>query len=91
MLQGEWFPFTGLTVLQSSKCYCAKLQYYANVCLMRGPSSVTSLVFAICSSRSNVKLSGIDTIPDPSSVSVLTDPHNPTIFMGAFVSACLSL
>ncbi|KAJ7705125.1 hypothetical protein B0H14DRAFT_3526498 [Mycena olivaceomarginata] len=30
----------------------------------------------------NVKLSGIKTISNPSSVSVLTDPHNPTIVMG---------
>jgi hypothetical protein len=35
-------------------------------------------------SRINVKLGGINTIPDPSSVSVLTDPHNPTIVMGEF-------
>ncbi|KAG6917905.1 hypothetical protein DXG01_000514 [Tephrocybe rancida] len=33
----------------------------------------------------NVKLGGINTIPDPSSVSVLTDPSNPTIVMGADV------
>ncbi|KAJ7180150.1 argonaute-like protein [Mycena crocata] len=48
--------------LKSSKCFRAKPQYYANVCL-----------------KINVKLGGINTIPDPSSVSVLTDPHNPTI------------
>ncbi|ESK91292.1 argonaute-like protein [Moniliophthora roreri MCA 2997] len=33
----------------------------------------------------NVKLGGINLIPDPSSVAVLTDPHNPTIVMGADV------
>jgi eukaryotic translation initiation factor 2C len=33
----------------------------------------------------NVKLGGINTIPDPQSVSVLTDPRNPTIVMGADV------
>ncbi|TFY78817.1 hypothetical protein EWM64_g5198 [Hericium alpestre] len=33
----------------------------------------------------NVKLGGINTIPDPKSVSVLTDPNNPTIVMGADV------
>ncbi|KAJ7129589.1 Piwi domain-containing protein, partial [Mycena epipterygia] len=54
--------------LKSSKCFRAKPQYYANVCL-----------------KINVKLGGINTIPDPSSVSVLTDPHNPTIVMGADV------
>ncbi|KAJ7228592.1 argonaute-like protein, partial [Mycena pura] len=52
--------------LKSSKCFRAKPQYYANVCL-----------------KINVKLGGINTIPDPPSVSVLTDPHNPTIVMGA--------
>jgi len=32
--------------------------------------------------RINVKLGGINTIPDPQSVTVLTDPRNPTIVMG---------
>ncbi|GLB35650.1 putative argonaute family protein [Lyophyllum shimeji] len=31
----------------------------------------------------NPKLGGINTIPDPASVAALTDPHNPTIVMGA--------
>lgn len=30
----------------------------------------------------NVKLGGINTIPDPQSVTMLTDPRNPTIVMG---------
>lgn len=54
--------------LKSSKCFRAKAQYYANVCL-----------------KVNVKLGGINTIPDPQSVTVLTDPRNPTIVMGADV------
>ncbi|KAJ7590925.1 argonaute-like protein [Mycena floridula] len=54
--------------LKSSKCFRAKPQYYANVCL-----------------KINVKLGGINTVPDASSVSVLTDPRNPTIVMGADV------
>jgi len=54
--------------LKSSKCFRAKAQYYANVCL-----------------KMNVKLGGINTIPDPQSVTVLTDPRNPTIVMGADV------
>jgi hypothetical protein len=33
-------------------------------------------------SRVNVKMGGINTVPDPQSVSVLTDPTNPTIVMG---------
>lgn len=32
--------------------------------------------------RINVKLGGINTIPDPRSVQILTDPQNPTIVMG---------
>jgi len=54
--------------LKSSKCFRAKPQYYANVCL-----------------KINVKLGGINTIPDPASVRYLTDPANPTIVMGADV------
>ena len=32
--------------------------------------------------RLNVKMGGINTIPDPRSVSVISDPGNPTIVMG---------
>ncbi|KAF7351067.1 Argonaute-like protein [Mycena sanguinolenta] len=45
-----------------------------------GPSRNIMRTFVL---KINVKLGGINTIPDPSSVSVLTDPHNPTIVMGA--------
>ncbi|KAF8313410.1 Piwi-domain-containing protein [Clavulina sp. PMI_390] len=54
--------------LKSTKCYRAKPQYYANVCL-----------------KINVKLGGINTIPDPRSVPFLTDPVQPTVVMGADV------
>ncbi|KAF8335043.1 argonaute-like protein [Cantharellus anzutake] len=54
--------------LKSSKCYRAKPQYYANVCL-----------------KINVKLGGINTIPDPRSVPFLTDQANPTLVLGADV------
>jgi len=33
----------------------------------------------------NVKLGGVNLIPDPASVAVLTDPNNPTIVLGADV------
>lgn len=59
--------------LKSSKCFRAKPQYYANVCL-----------------KINVKLGGINAIPDPKSVKVLSDPQNPTIVMG-MCSSSLSL
>ncbi|KAI0353623.1 argonaute-like protein [Trametes cingulata] len=41
--------------------------------------------FANVCLKINVKLGGINTIPDARSVPVLTDPHNPTIVMGADV------
>jgi len=54
--------------LKSNKCFRAKQQYYANVCL-----------------KINVKLGGINNIPDPLSVKFLADNANPTIVMGADV------
>ncbi|GJE84216.1 argonaute-like protein [Phanerochaete sordida] len=42
--------------------------------------------FANVCLKINVKLGGINTIPEPRSVSILTDPHNPTIVMGADVN-----
>ena len=36
-----------------------------------------------------MKLGGINTIPDPQSVTVLTDPRNPTIVMGNIAVACV--
>ncbi|CDO71262.1 hypothetical protein BN946_scf184908.g19 [Trametes cinnabarina] len=41
--------------------------------------------FANVCLKINVKLGGINTVPDSRSVPVLTDPHNPTIVMGADV------
>ncbi|KAI0832378.1 argonaute-like protein [Trametes gibbosa] len=41
--------------------------------------------FANVCLKINVKLGGINTVPDARSVPVLTDPHNPTIVMGADV------
>ncbi|PBL02679.1 argonaute-like protein [Armillaria gallica] len=54
--------------MKSKKCFGAKNQYFANVCL-----------------KMNVKLGGINVIPDPTSVRLLTDPATPTIVMGADV------
>lgn len=70
--------------MKSQKCYRAKAQYYANVCLKSvPPSPCAHPLISFC--RINVKLGGINTIPDPTSVSILTDPRNPTIVMGADV------
>ena len=41
--------------------------------------------------RINVKLGGINSIPDPRSVAFLTDPKNPTIVMGYYSSPFLEL
>ncbi len=35
-----------------------------------------------CSTRINVKMGGINAVPEARSVPALTDPHNPTIVMG---------
>lgn len=40
------------------------------------------LICVLTLSRINVKLGGINTIPDPAHVRYLTDPANPTIVMG---------
>lgn len=40
----------------------------------------------LCQYRINVKLGGINAIPDPNSVKALTDPQNPTIVMGEHFS-----
>ncbi|KAL5530679.1 hypothetical protein ACEPAF_6937 [Sanghuangporus sanghuang] len=65
---GDCSTGTATQCLRSNKCYRAKEQYYANVCL-----------------KINVKLGGINSIPDPASVRYLTDDANPTIVMGADV------
>lgn len=41
--------------------------------------------FANISLKLNVKLGGINTVPDPTSVTPLTDPNMPTVVMGADV------
>lgn len=63
----------------------AKPQYFANVSLkyfflLLFPSTISH----VCRDRINVKLGGINTIPDPSSVAVLTDPSYPTVVMGMY-------
>jgi hypothetical protein len=61
------------------------MQYYANVLLKYVPalhSSNADLVLTTYG-RVNVKLGGVNTIPDTKSVPILTDSTNPTIVMGA--------
>ncbi|KZW04251.1 eukaryotic translation initiation factor 2C [Exidia glandulosa HHB12029] len=57
--------------MKSAKCFKAKPQYYANVLLN------------CC--RVNVKLGGVNTVPDDRSVPFLTDPTNPVLILGADV------
>ncbi|TFY68233.1 hypothetical protein EVJ58_g1135 [Rhodofomes roseus] len=47
------------------------------------PDGATDLYVAI--KQVNVKLGGVNSIPDPRSVAFLTDPKNPTVVMGADV------
>jgi len=70
--------------LKAQKCFRAKAQYYANVMLKyvlpqsfpRSP--LTSL-------RVNVKLGGVNAVPEARSVPILSDPQNPAIIIGADV------
>ncbi|KAL6309673.1 argonaute-like protein [Sparassis latifolia] len=63
-------------VTQGIATQCLK----ANKCMRASPQYYANVCLKI-----NVKLGGINTIPDPRSVSILTDPANPTIVMGADV------
>ncbi|CCA66578.1 related to argonaute-like protein-Laccaria bicolor [Serendipita indica DSM 11827] len=54
--------------LKSNKCFRAKPQYYANVCL-----------------KINVKLGGVNTVPDAKAIPFLADRQNPAIIIGADV------
>ena len=73
--------------MKSLKCMRAKPQYFANVSLKYVfYTSSTSFISHFYYDRINVKLGGINTIPDPSSVVVLTDPAYPTMVMGMYLS-----
>ena len=68
--------------MKSSKCFRAKPQYYANITLKwahcRGPLAL--LIYPLL--RLNVKLGGVNAVPEPRDVSFLTDSQNPTMVMG---------
>lgn len=69
--------------MKSLKCMRAKPQYFANVSLKYFHLLSLRVLSHMCNHyRINVKLGGINTIPDPSSVAVLTDPIYPTVVMG---------
>ena len=58
-------------------------QGVATQCLKSTKCSRAKLqYFANVCLKINVKLGGINTVPDARSVPVLTDPHNPTVVMG---------
>jgi hypothetical protein len=72
--------------MKSSKCLRARPQYFANVSLKYFYLLLSaSLISHVYRDRINVKLGGINTIPDPSSVAVLTDPVYPTLVMGMYL------
>ncbi|KAI0773448.1 ribonuclease H-like domain-containing protein [Irpex lacteus] len=58
----------------------------ATQCLKSGKAyKANDQYYANVCLKLNVKLGGINTIPDARAVSILTDPHNPTLVMGADV------
>lgn len=75
--------------LKSSKCRGAKAQYFANVCLKcvlhRLYLSLANRCVDHAVHRINVKMGGINTIPEPRSIPILTDEKVPTIVMGVSV------
>ena len=68
--------------MKSLKCMRAKPQYFANVSLKYFYLLLLRALSHMSHHRINVKLGGINTIPDPSSVAMLTDPAYPTVVMG---------
>lgn len=63
-------------------------QRQPEVLFLSAPSS--SLISYVYYDRINVKLGGINTIPEPSSVTVLTDPAYPTLVMGMYLYPILT-
>ena len=73
--------------LKSIKCRNAKLQYFANVLLKFVLITFYHLNSALTSPlRVNVKLGGVNTVPDPNSVIILADSTNQTCVMGRHTS-----
>ncbi|PSS05393.1 hypothetical protein PHLCEN_2v3882 [Hermanssonia centrifuga] len=66
-----------------SECAAKNGGKFPNLLVIILPDNATDIYQAI--KQINVKLGGINTIPDPRSVQILTDPHNPTMVMGADV------
>jgi eukaryotic translation initiation factor 2C len=73
--------------LKSFKCSRANAQYWANVLLkfVFPFTGCTTLLTTLLLIRVNVKLGGINVIPDPNLSSSLSDPAKPTIVMGRIV------
>ncbi|KAJ6562409.1 argonaute-like protein [Mycena capillaripes] len=72
--------------LKTRNCTRANLQFWANVALKSECSSLVQVSeISYPPDRINVKLGGINAITDPTQVMILSDPHNPTVVMGADV------
>ncbi|KAI0750722.1 argonaute-like protein [Daedaleopsis nitida] len=79
-------PETSADMYQAIKHFGDCVQGVATQCLKASKCShAKPQYFANVCLKINVKLGGINTIPDARSVPALTDPHNPTIVMGADV------
>lgn len=64
------------------------MQFWANVAL-KYVFFLPRLPLYLFIFRINVKLGGINVIPDPTQVTILSDPRNPTVVMGADVRVSL--
>ncbi|KAI0719595.1 argonaute-like protein [Cerioporus squamosus] len=79
-------PEASTDMYQAIKHFGDCTQGVATQCLKSSKCSrAKPQYFANVCLKINVKLGGINTVPDSRSVPVLTDPHNPTIVMGADV------
>ncbi|KAK7689674.1 hypothetical protein QCA50_007469 [Cerrena zonata] len=77
-------PQGSADIYQAIKHFGDVTQGVATQCLSSQKCSrANQQYYANVALKINVKLGGINTVPDPRSVSILTDPSNPTIVMGA--------
>ncbi|KAL0575953.1 hypothetical protein V5O48_006023 [Marasmius crinis-equi] len=79
-------PENGDDIYTAVKHFGDCLQGVATQCVKSSKAfRAKAQYYANVALKINVKLGGINLIPEPASVAVLTDPRNPTIVMGADV------
>lgn len=70
---------------------CQVLQSETSIlgeCVLKVSTAYFNNIRSHLADRINVKLGGINLIPDTASAAILTDPANPTIVMGMLVILC---